>query len=271
MFEARDPGAQAVADPADGVRVRGDVGPARGRLLDGSAQLFDGELTVLERVRVRQDTSADAHLQLGRAAAERRARGSADLLGSVAHDRSVREAGDAVHVGMEGRPEVAVAAGLAQHGSGREQPRTSNEPAVDRLRQPAVGAADVAGGRESGVDHARGVAEDLRREDRGRNPAVGLPPHLGHREVRVRVDQTGEQRVTGEVDLRRARPRLAVETRDARPIDDDRRGASRCAGPVNQRSASKNQRLGGHRSQPCTRVGQRQRRRRPRAPVSVRR
>jgi hypothetical protein len=45
------------------------------------------------------------------------------------------------------RPEVPVAAGLAQRRPGGEQPRAGHQAGVDRLAQATIGAGDLTGGR----------------------------------------------------------------------------------------------------------------------------
>ena len=64
------------------------------------------------------------------------------------------------------RARVAMAAGLGDRAAGDEHARADEVTALDRLHQPAVGAAGVAHGREAAHQHALEDVLGLRGDER---------------------------------------------------------------------------------------------------------
>ena len=245
VLEARDPGLESVADAARVVGVRRHVGVAGLGLEDRGTKLLDRELRVLELVGERDHPTADHHLELGRATSERLARREPHLVRSVGERDPFDEAGDrerAPAIG-ERRHESRVPAVLCERGPRREDPRTRDQPLVDRLDDPAVEPAHVATRGEPGEEGVATDSEDAG-GDLGRGQRAGVPVVLElerDAEMGVGVDESGQEREPLEVDDLGI-PRCAatvIDRADPSVLDDDGDpGDGVGAGAVEQRGTA---------------------------------
>ena len=131
-----------------------------------------------------------------------------NFVGPVSEGRRSARVGLDQRYGRAGcEPVIAVAAGLAHHHDRDLQPRTRDQPVLDRLLDPQVRAAGIADRRDP--DRQRCLQVPRRLIELVRERLLGNPPYVDARDrhVRVAVEQAGQDRPVAEVDLF-----VAVET-----------------------------------------------------------
>ena len=224
MLDRAHAALQAARDRPRGVGVAGDVQVGRLGLLDGGADLLDGELDAVDPVGGRGDAAAEHELDVVRAAADLLARGAAHLGHAVADP--------AAHGHGVGRLErhapagalVGVAAGLGERLAAEDEARPGEQPLLDGLGEAPIGAADVAHGGEAALEHpaqdAGGVGGDVVGRPLGLRREVGR----GGGDVDVAVDQAGHQRAAADVDRSGIAGAHAApaDLQDALALDEDR-------------------------------------------------
>src|SRR5436309_3565233 len=189
-----------------------DVGAADASLIDGRAQLLDGELCGVDRVSRRGCAAGGHYVDVGGAAAELVAGGLAHRVGAVADDEASDKTADAMlDRVLVGCPPVSVPAGLREKGSAWQDSRTAEEALVDDLRPGRIEPAGIADGCEALVERLFDECGNAQGEggQGARRPAVGL----GGGEMDVRVDEGGVvEKERGHISTARrggARPHLS--------------------------------------------------------------
>jgi len=116
-----------------------------------------------------------------------------------------------------------VAAGLAQRLAGNDQAGTVDQTFVDGPHEAVVGAAGVAHGREPAHQQRCQDSRRARGGERRRRHRVGRDGDQRGHHMHVAVDESGHQRLTGEINPRRAlsRDRPVGNLLDAVILDED--------------------------------------------------
>jgi hypothetical protein len=215
VLDRADPVVDGAANRFRCIGMGQDIGMPRPRLLDDGAHLVIAVLQVPDRVVGRGDPARRHDLDLGRALAQLVARRAAAFVHAVGDSREARAilTAGAADDRASSRPQIAMAAGLAQRLPGRKQPRPADEPLRHRLGESAIGAAGVPHAGEPAREHA--LEHPTRLEGNQRQRLLGQPRQGGvdSDNVNMRIDQSGHQGLPGEVD------RLGIRS-GYRPIRD---------------------------------------------------
>ena len=208
MLDRSHPGFEAVLDGARPIGVRQDIGADRARHFDGSRELLDRKLDVVQFVGRRGGAATGHHLDLVGAAPQHLAGRPADRVRSVGEDRLGGQAG--YH--RKGRPRgpgamVAVAAGLGDEGAADEDPRAPDQSKPDGLLESPIQSTGIAHGREAGVEGGFDHPRDPQGEHRRRQGRLRGGIEVEQRQVDVRVEQSGHQRPSLAVNHPRVRSR----------------------------------------------------------------
>ena len=160
-------------------------------------------LQAVERIVGRGDAARAHDLDLVGALAHLLAHAGADGIRAVGDGHDIDHgvaaaAGSALVVGAAAR--IGMAAGRADRLAGNEQPRSGNKPRLDGGLDAPVGAAGVAHGRETAIDHAAHQLGRLGGQERQRHALEVADVHFSQEHVDVAVDQAGHQRALAAID-----------------------------------------------------------------------
>ena len=189
------------------------------RLFHRGAQLVERVLGMRDRRRRRRDAAGSHDLDLGGAAAQFVAHGSAHVVdASRRRGKRIRRAGNTGRARRIRYPSaiIAMPSGLAQRAAGDEQPRPLDEPALQRQRQAVIGAPGVARRREAAIEHAFEDGNRVQRDQRVRHLLVSAKIDRRGDHVDVGVDQSGHQHAISHVDD----ARIASRQWSVRNLDD---------------------------------------------------
>ncbi len=189
------------------VRMRHHVSIGRLRFGDDRANFVLGVLRIADRIGWRRHAARRHDLDLRRALLDLFAHGEPHRIHAIDYARN-RARAECARTRLEhvaARPEIAVTAGLRQRLTGRENPRTGNQPAFECLRQTPIRAARIAHAGETAAEHR---LQNRQRANCGENIRLCRV----HAEVRARsqhmdvaIDQARHHRLAASVDHARVR------------------------------------------------------------------
>ena len=199
----------AIDRPGDrfiGIEMGRHIEPGVLGLLDGRADLVARKAQRMDRIVGRGDAAVRHHLDETRAGLDLLARRAAHAVDPIGEPAKRADACGKAHLPIvRSRPEVAVAAGLAQGLAGDDEARTLDQPFIDRPHEAVVGASGVAHGREPAHQQLSQDARRAHRRERRRRHRIGGEIDQRRHHMHVAVDQSRHQGLAGKIDPRRAR------------------------------------------------------------------
>ena len=202
VFDAPDAGPDGGLDPRRALRVGHDRDAGRVGLLDQHVQLGGAEVAVARIVARRHDPARRADLDLVGAGPDELADLPAHLVGPVHDARGMARPVGRRAVVAGRQPAVGVAAGLGQDADGDVQPRTGDQPFGDGRLEAEVRVAGVTDGGDADVERPAQVRDRAVEPVRERrlHLAVGVEPGRADHDVRMAVEQAGQDGAPAQVD-----------------------------------------------------------------------